>query len=259
MELKFLGTGGGRYVTGMQKRKTGGIIVKTDETQIHVDPGPGALVNSHEMLENPEETEAVLVTHAHLDHFNDVNALIEMMVEAYNNAGTLLGNRTVLEGYADLEKSVSSYHQGLCGTIEKMEEGSSHEFKDVTIECQEMFHSDPKTVGFTLETDEKKIGFWTDTEYSDELTDFYTGCDTVVIYCSRPRNASTNSHTSVDEVPKILEASESDTVILTHFGYKILDEGLEKEKEWLEEKVDQKIVLAEDGMKFPGNRSLDMF
>ena len=259
MELRFLGTGGGRYVTGMQKRKTGGIVLKTEETQIHVDPGPGALVNSHEMLDAPEETEAVLLTHAHLDHFNDASAIIEMSVEAYNNAGKLLANRTALEGFADVEKAISDYHQGLCGSVETMKEGSTHEIKDVEIECQEMFHSDPKTVGFTADDGEKKIGFWTDTEFSEELVDFYSDCDILVIFCSRPEGAATSSHTAVDEVPDILEASEADTVILTHFGFKLLDEGVEKQKEWLEERIDQKIIMAEDGMTFPGNRTLDAF
>ena len=259
MELHFLGTGGGRYVTGMQKRKTGGIVIKSDETQIHIDPGPGALVNSHEILDSPEDTEAILVSHGHGDHSNDAQAIIEMMVEAYNNAGVLLANRTVLEGFADIEKSISDYHQGLCGSVETMKEDSTHEIKDIEIKCQEMFHSDPKTIGFTLETDEKKIGFWTDTEYSDELVDFYEDCDTLVIYCSRPEGAPTSSHTALDDVPDILEASEADTVILTHFGFKFLDEGIEEQKEWLEDKIDAKVVMAEDGMKFPGNRTLDAF
>ncbi|WP_414838198.1 MBL fold metallo-hydrolase [Candidatus Nanosalina sp. VS9-1] len=259
MELQFLGTGGGRYVTGMQRRKTGGIVIKTDETQVHVDPGPGGLVNSHEFLEHPEETEAVLVTHAHMDHFNDAQAIIEMMVEAYNNAGVLLANRTVLEGFGDLEKAISDYHQGLCGRVDTMKEGSTHEVGDLEIECQEMFHSDPKTIGFTVESSEKKIGFWTDTEFSGELVDLYSDCDTLVVFCSRPVDSATSSHTAVDEVPDIVEASDADTVILTHFGYKLLDEGVEEQKKWLEEKIDAKVVMAEDGMKFPGNRTLDAF
>lgn len=259
MELQFLGTGGGRYVTGMQKRKTGGVIIKTDETQIHVDPGPGGLVNSHEFLNSPEETEAVLVSHGHMDHFNDASAIIEMMVEAYDNAGVLLANKSVLEGFGDIEKSISSYHQNLCGRVETMQEESTHEVADVTIECQEMFHSDPRTVGFTVENDDKKIGFWTDTEYSDELVDFYSECDILVAYCSRPLNSSTSSHTGVEDMPDIVEASKIETVILTHFGYRLLEDGVESQKEWLEEEIDQKVIMAEDGMKFPGNRTLDAF
>jgi ribonuclease BN (tRNA processing enzyme) len=258
MELKFLGTGGGRYVTGMQRRKTGGILLKTEETQVHIDPGPGALVNTHEM-DDPDETEAVLVSHSHLDHANDANAIIEMMVEAYDKKGILIANETALEGYGDVENFVSNYHRGICGRVEEVGDGDTVKFKDLEFEFQQMFHSDPKTVGFTAETEEKKIGFWIDTEFSEELLEFYEGCDTLVVYCSRPKGEKVSSHIALDDVPDIVEATEPDTVIVTHFGYRFLDSDMEEQEEWLDEQVEAKVVFSDDGMKFPGNRSLDAF
>ena len=45
MKLQFLGTGGGRFATISQKRMTGGFrIDDMGKRNIHVDPGPGALV-----------------------------------------------------------------------------------------------------------------------------------------------------------------------------------------------------------------------
>ncbi|MFB6242141.1 MAG: MBL fold metallo-hydrolase [Candidatus Nanosalina sp.] len=259
MELRFLGTGGGRFVTGMQKRKTGGIVLKTEETQIHIDPGPGALVESHDQLDEPGETDALIVSHAHLDHANDAEAIIEMMVEAYDQSGTVFANETVLKGYSDLEKKISNYHQNICGEVKKLGEGSEQEFQDLEIRSQQMFHSDPKTAGFTVSTGEKTIGFWTDTEFSEELVEFYEGCDTLVVYCSRPKNAATQSHTALSDVPKITEKISPKTVIVTHFGFKFLDSNLEKQERWLDEEIDAKVVFAEEGMKFPGNRTLDAF
>lgn len=259
MELKFLGTGGGRYVTGTQKRKTGGIVLISDESQIHIDPGPGALTGSHEHLEEPGKTEAVLVSHAHLDHANDAEAIIEMMVEAYNQAGTVFANETALKGFSDLEKSISSYHQNMCMDVKTLEDESEYGFQDLEIRSQHMFHSDPKTAGFTVSDEEKTIGFWTDSEYSEELVDFYEGCDTLVVYCSRPKNDATRSHTCLSDIPKILEQVSPKTVIVTHLGYKFLDSDLEEQEDWLKEKIDAKVVFAEDGMKFPGNRSLNAF
>lgn len=258
MKLKFLGTGGGRYVTGFQRRKTSGIIVETEETTLHVDPGPGALVETHQNHE-PDATEAVIISHAHLDHCNDAEALIEMMTEAYDKPGTVFANETALKGYGDIDRAVSSYHQELCANVEQLEDDEKHSFKDVEIESQTMFHTDPNTAGFKVYGDEKTIGFWTDTQYSAELVDFYTDCDTLVVYCARPRNESLRNHTSLDEVPEIVEEASPSTVIITHFGYKFLDSDLEDEKDWLEEQVDAKVVFAEDGMQFPGNRSLGDF
>ena len=259
MKLKFLGTGGGRYVTGYQNRDTGGIVVITDETQVHIDPGPGALVHSHRELENPLDTEAVIVSHGHPDHYVDTEPLIGMMTQASDKPGALFAPESVLHGYGEVEKAVSDYHKNLCMTVEELDDGSTYQFKDLKIESQEMFHGDPKTQGFTLETEDKKIGFWTDTEYSEELTALYRGCETLVIYCSRPRNAGIRGHTSLDEVPKIVEETEVKNVIITHFGQKFLNSDMEKEEEWLKDEVDAKVIFAEDGMEYPGNRSLGDF
>jgi len=257
MKLRFLGTGGGRYVTGKQKRRTAGITVETEETKVHIDPGPGGLVYANQ--QKPEDTEAVIVSHAHPDHSNDAEALIEMMTEAYNQPGAVFANKTAMEGHGDIEKVISEYHKNLCLDVETLEEGGSYEFRDLKIRSQEMFHGDPNTQGFTLETEEKKIGFWTDTEYSDELLPFYEDCDTVIIYCTRPRGKSVKGHTAISDIPEIMENTEASTAIITHFGYAILEQGLEEEKKWLKEEIDEKVIFAEDEMQFPGDKKLSRF
>lgn len=258
MKLKFLGTGGGRYVTGMQKRRTAGITVDTAETKVHVDPGPGALVYANQE-ESPEDTEATIVSHAHPDHSNDAEAIIEMMTEAYDQPGAVFANKTAMEGHGDIEKVISEYHKNLCLDVETLKEGTTTSFKDLTIESQEMFHGDPNTQGFKLSTEEKTVGFWTDTEFSEELLPFYEDCDIMVIYCTRPRGRSIKGHTSVDEVPDIMESTEASTAIITHFGYSILDSDLEEEKQWLKEELDEKVIFADDGMQFPGDTKLSSF
>lgn len=259
MKINFLGTGGGRYATGEQVRRTGGIVVETEETQIHLDPGPGGLVLNHEEVDEPLATDAVIVSHGHLDHMNDAEAIIEMMTEAASKPGNLFANKTVLEGHGNLAQCVSDYHQDLCLNVEQLGEGTEVEFKDVEIESQEMFHGDPRTVGLKIHNEDKTVGFWTDTEFSEELLEFYEGCDWLVVYCTRPKNNGVPSHTSVNEVPDILEAVNPDTCLITHFGKAFLNSDLEEQENWLKEQTDSKIIFAEDGMTFPGNRSLGDF
>jgi ribonuclease BN (tRNA processing enzyme) len=259
MKLKFLGTGGGRYVTGEQRRRTAGIIIKTEESRLHLDPGPGALVYNHQEIDKPLETDGVIVSHAHLDHSSDTEAIIEMMTEAGDKPGALFANKTVLEGHGDIDKRISSYHQNLCLDVEKLKDGFETKYKDLKIRSQEMFHSDPRTQGLILSDEDRSIGFWTDTEFSEELTDFYKGCDTLVIYCTRPKGKSISSHTSVNDVPDIVEHVDPSTVIITHFGYAFLKSDMDEQKNWLDEQVDCKVIFAEDNMEFPGNRSLAGF
>lgn len=258
MKLKFLGTGGGRYVTGEQLRWTGGIQIQSEETKVHLDPGPGALVRRNQELENPSDLDAVVASHGHLDHRNDAEVLIELMTEVGENPGIVAANRTVLEGYGEIEKSVSSYHQELCSKVVQLED-SETEIGDLRLESQTMFHSDPETQGLKFSNDEKTLGIWTDSEFSTDLLDFFSDCDIIVIYCSMPRNSSVPSHTSADEVPEIVSEIEPSTTILTHFGKSFLSSDMQEQENWLNEETESKVIFAEDGMEFPGNRSLGSF
>ena len=78
-KIIFLGTGGDKSVIGRQIRASGGIIIQNNNLQFHLDPGPGALVKAKEFGINPRATTALLVSHNHLGHCNDVNAVIDAM------------------------------------------------------------------------------------------------------------------------------------------------------------------------------------
>ena len=81
LELIFLGTGGGRFTTITQKWRTAGIRILSEEVNIHLDPGPGALIHSLNMGLNPQKIRAILVSHSHPDHYTDAEVLIEAMTQ----------------------------------------------------------------------------------------------------------------------------------------------------------------------------------
>ncbi|MCK4238489.1 MAG: hypothetical protein KAX33_05155, partial [Candidatus Lokiarchaeota archaeon] len=76
-EIVFLGSGGGRIHIRTQYRATGGILFKFNGIQAHIDPGPGAIVRINQYNEDPLKTELFFVTHFHVDHFNDIQVMIE--------------------------------------------------------------------------------------------------------------------------------------------------------------------------------------
>ena len=83
MKLTFLGSGGGRFATITQKRMTGGFrIDDIDGMNIHVDPGPGALVRTYQFGLSPLKLNGVFVSHSHTDHYTDAEVLIEAMTRA---------------------------------------------------------------------------------------------------------------------------------------------------------------------------------
>src|ERR1700692_4295419 len=102
ISVRFLGTGGARFVVGPPIRGAGGVGVcfcderGTQITQIHVDPGPGALVRALSALPpcEPLELDAIALSHKHLDHAGDVNAMIEAMTQGgWRRRGALLASR----------------------------------------------------------------------------------------------------------------------------------------------------------------------
>ena len=63
------------------------------ETQIHLDPGPGALVRALSVVPpcEPPLLDAIVLSHKHLDDANDVNVMIEAMCQGgWKPRGALL-------------------------------------------------------------------------------------------------------------------------------------------------------------------------
>ena len=63
----FFGSGGARFVVARQLRASGGMWIDSGDTQIDVDPGPGALVRALTNVPpcNPRELDAIVLSHKH--------------------------------------------------------------------------------------------------------------------------------------------------------------------------------------------------
>ncbi|MFA6908199.1 MAG: MBL fold metallo-hydrolase, partial [Candidatus Micrarchaeia archaeon] len=170
MEIVFLGTGGGRFNLISQLRRTGGFAI-LGSLQLHIDPGPGALAACHDFSIDPRRTDAVVVTHNHIDHLNDASLMLEA-INCYpdRTKGTFISTKSVLEGDEFGERGISSYFTRKLSRAVVVRQGKSVKINGATLTPTPVRHEDRTGFGFVLEMDGNRVGYTSDTEYFPALS-----------------------------------------------------------------------------------------
>jgi len=251
IELVFLGTGGGRFATLTQKRKTGGIRVISESLHMHLDPGPGALIHSLNMKLNPQKVKAVLVSHCHPDHYTDAEVFVEAMTRGMTSRrGVLAAPRSVLFGNEVCGPAISKYHQQMPERVIETKPGVTFSVGDMEILATEARHTDPDTVGYRLETrDVGAIGYTSDTEYFEGVGKPYEGVRLLLLCVMRPSGEPWKGHMTTEDAMKIVEEAHPEMAVATHFGMKMIFKGPANEAEVIEEKTGVPTLAASDGMR----------
>lgn len=251
LKIHFLGTGGGRFATITQLRRTAGLRLEHGEAQVHVDPGPGALVYSNRARLNPQRLDAVVVTHCHPDHYTDAEVLVEAMTHGTRDKrGIIAASTSVLYGDEDSHKSISPYHQGLVGSIYPLEPGSAFRVEGLGFEAVEAKHSDSATVGLKIVASEiGTVGYTSDTAYIPSMLEDYGGSRLLILCTLRPRGNPLRYHMCTDDVLRVLEGARPGCAVLTHFGMMMIRADPEAEASYLEEASGVPTIAAVDGME----------
>ena len=256
-ELVILGSGGGRHHIRTQYRATGGILYKFNGIQAHIDPGPGAIVRINQYKEDPTKTELFIVTHMHIDHFNDLCAVIEASREQlhdrnynYLKKGTLITTKEVLT-------FVPKYHQNMLDMIIPFTQGDKTDFNGVEILGTKVVHSKVEGFGVRFNLENYSIAFSSDTKVFDGFSEQFSGVDILVLNLLRPDSIQCRRHVCTDEVIPYLNKITPPLkgLLITHFG-SYMDSPFSPKNyipsqiaKLREETNIKTIVAAEDGAK----------
>lgn len=259
-EIVFLGTGGGRFTTITQKRQTGGIRIISNRLNLHLDPGPGALIYSLNAGLNPQKLEAVLISHRHPDHYSDAEILIEAMTRGMlKKRGVLAAPANILRGNTEAGPAISTYHQQMVGNVVTVKSGVNFKVGDTKVVATEAKHTDPEAVGFRLEIPKVgAIGYTADTEYFEGIEEEYKGVRILIISVMRPLGSPWTGHMTPQEAIKIVDAVKPEMAVATHFGMKMLFSGPNREIKLIEEKTGIPTVAASDGMKLSVGKKIEV-
>ena len=253
--IKFLGTAGARFVVTKQLRASGGVWYCLDGVNFLLDPGPGSLVrclNSKPKLD-PAQLQAIILSHQHIDHSNDVNIMIEAMTDGgFKRRGEVFAPKACLES----EPIILPYVRNYCEQLHTLRAGGSYTIAGkIHFRTPVLHDHDVETYGFIIETPRHRIAHVTDTLFSPKLESAYAG-DILILHVVRLKpDAKADreepiKHLNLEDARRLITAIRPRVAILTHFGMTML-----RAKPWeiaaqLSQETGVEVIAASDGLRY---------
>lgn len=246
-KITFLGTGGGRVVVSNQIRASGGFVVNIPNYQIHVDPGPGALTKAGEFKVRLNRTNIIFVSHAHIDHVNDLNAVIDAMtLGGVTQKGVLISTTSVIRGEKDYPWLRKFYKKQL-NDIFVVKPGDKVKISELNFTATKTKH-DEECVGMKLDSPEITIGYTSDTAYFRGLAKEFKGSKILIMNVLRPGTDRWKTHMSTEDALKLVEDVRPELAILQHFGAKMIKANPLYEAREIQRRTGVRTIAATDGM-----------
>ena len=248
-KIIFLGTGGDSIVVGKQIRASGGIIIQVDDNQFHIDPGPGSLIMAKQLDISLRENTALLVSHAHINHCNDVNAVLEAMTHSgLDKKGVLLCNKTVFNGTDKIHPYLTEYHKNLVERAIALEPNQRVGINEVEVKTTATKHFDPNGLGFKLFTSKFILGYTSDTEFSPEIAENFKETDVLILNVQQPQDMKSPGYMCTETAISFIKAVNPKLAIITHFGVKMIDSDPLNEARTIQKSTGIQTISATDGL-----------
>lgn len=244
MQLTILGSGGG---TPSLKRSSPANLLKIKNKNILVDCGSGTI---HQLLKTKigyKNIDMVFLTHFHVDHSCDINALIfalKWTPDYFRKKDLFLIGPVGLKklcrnGYFRIKTKKNTFK------VKLFEIKKSLKFSDFTVNCIKTKHA-KESIAYKFTEKNKSLVITGDCDYSKELINFPKKDDVLLIECSASNKMKIKNHLIPKECGEIAKNAGVKKMILTH-----LLPPMYTEKKRLSEakKIFKNTILAEDLMK----------
>ena len=248
--VKFLGTAGARFVVARQARYSAGTLLRLGGMGIMLDPGPGTLVRCAASRPRIDATQldAIVLTHAHIDHSNDVNILIDAMTKGgFEKRGTVFAPAQCLEGAT---KVLLDYLMKFPGRIVALQEQSQYELDAVRFSTSVRHQHGVETYGVRFHRGPGDLSFLVDTAWFEGLAQSYAGSDVLVLNVVRhqPYGKARILHLTLDEAERVIADVRPRRAVLTHFGMTMLKARPHELAAAMSDRLGIEVIAARDGM-----------
>ncbi|MFH1202036.1 MAG: MBL fold metallo-hydrolase [Candidatus Omnitrophota bacterium] len=252
--IKFLGTAGARFVMIRQLRASGGMWLNLAGKNILIDPGPGSLVkvNSSRPRLDPTKLDAIILTHRHLDHANDINVMIEAMTEGgFKKRGMVFCPQDAL----GTQSIILEHVQGFPEHIEILKKNKTYHIDEISFDTISSIHP-VETYGLKFNAGNITFSLIADTSYFKGMSDFYQA-PLIIINTVFLNPRPEVQHLSLEDAKIIIKEIRPKVAILTHFGMTMLVAKPYEIAKQLTKELGIEVISASDGMTFDLSNILD--
>ena len=248
-QIIFLGTAGNTSVVSRQLRASGGIVIKVEDLQFHLDPGPGALLRAKMCGVSLQHNTAIFVSQNHVNHCNDLNVVIDAMTHSgIERRGIILGSKSVLQDSEENRAFITKYHEKLVEKIIPLEKNHKVGVELVEIHALPVTHSDSSAVGFKFFCPNVTISYTGDTTVTPALLESLTGTDLLILNVPYPGGFAKGSNLDREAAIKIISHVRPRLAVLTHFGLEMLKADPLQEAREVQKITGVQTISAQDGL-----------
>jgi ribonuclease BN (tRNA processing enzyme) len=246
-KIIFLGTGGGGSMVSLQKCSTAGFWANIEGVNLYFDPGPGAMWHLRQNKLIPDDLRAILVTHCHVDHTAELNALIESVHYQITRGGWNFKDYRVFvppdvyhEGY------LNKFHYKMPGKVIIVRSQKKYRLKHLIVQSTKHLIEKPyykKEVdefGYQISGQKYNFAYIPETFYKKDMLKGIKS-DLVILNAMKPEGEY------LAETIKIIKDLSPKIVLLRHWGRRTLEYGPKKLAKVLEKKTGVRVMALKDG------------
>lgn len=209
-----------------------------------LDCGSGVLQNLQRSGVAFDDVGDVLLTHNHLDHVNDLIALVKADWLVGREELRVWGPPSTRETVTGFLETYPYMRDRVDLEVREVEPGDSFQVGDWSVDTLETEHSVP-SMALRLEG---KFVYSGDTEPVEGMRGFADGCEVLVHDCSFPDSVDVGNHTRPSGLAEVLDGCGVSRVYLTHLYPHV--QGEERGMiETIEERFEGQVGFAEDMMR----------
>jgi len=197
---------------------------------------------------NPRELDAIVLSHKHLDHSGDVNALIEAMTSGgFRRRGAVFAPRDAFDG----EPVILPYARRFVDRIEHLEpSGGPYRAGAVEIYTSMRHVHAVQTQGIHFVHDGLRVAYLPCGRYFDGLAEDYAKRrpDVLIVNVLRYRDEMTVDHLTWDDARRVVAEVRPKVAVFQHFGTKMLEAAPPRLAAALEDELGLRAIAAYDGL-----------